>query len=480
MKRNRITEIHTKMFICVMLACFFFNIAAFGVEMGATQGAFRFTSVGGTLLIILVFAVGVRSAGKWPAYVISTIFILMTVICTLLFDESVVLLYSGILLAIIVGYQDTILIIYTNVIVFLAVLFGFGYGKMVLGWDVKSSGLTPFITCANILGVYLAYRQIKKDNELQNAELSNKQQDVEKNLDNLSSLSQVVLENVSQLVEKAEDNSREVKSVLESGGQIKAAIDSQKESISKQTEYSYKIMDEVESVKNNVDTMNRSVDSVASIVKKNESNMNGLSENTQKVNHMAMNSKRRLEELLDQVDSVKNVISMIGEIAEQTNLLSLNASIEAARSGSAGAGFAVVATEIRKLADNTNYSLGEINTMLGELQNKTNSVSDEISQMNEAFSKQSEVIDIAYGSMRELVEAMDGFKSGLNDVVNSTKDVVMSNNVIVSNAKEVTAVSQDINDLIIRIMDDCHNVETASGETLGIAQIVETKAREMC
>lgn len=480
MDSKRMMSIHKKMFLCIMLACVFYNIAAFGVDIGEKQRLFQGVVLCGSALLVAVYAVGIRFSGYWLAYVLSTLFTILTVACTLLYNESMILLYSGVVLAIIIGYQNKRLILYTYVIVLISVIVCANYGQKVLGWKSENSGLTPFITITYITGVYLAYRQIKQDNEKQKMELSAKQQDVEKNYDNLSSLSQIVIENVSQLVEKAEDNSKEVQHVIECGNRISSAIDRQQESISKQTEYSYKIREKVDGVKSNVEDMNKSVDDATEIVLKNETSMRDLNENTQIVNTIALNSKERLTELMTQVDSVKNVISMIGEIAEQTNLLSLNASIEAARSGSAGAGFAVVATEIRKLADNTNNSLDEINSMLTELQKKTNSVSDEISQMNEAFSKQSQIIDVAYGSMSELAGAMEGIKQGLNHVVVSTKDVVDSNNVIVTNSNDVIQASQNISDMIAQIITGCQNVEAASGETLGIAQTVDSKARQMC
>lgn len=90
-----------------------------------------------------------------------------------------------------------------------------------------------------------------------------------------------------------------------------------------------------------------------------------------------------MKSVLKSSDAISHIVSAINQIAEQTNLLALNAAIEAARAGEAGRGFAVVADEVRQLAQKSGQSAGEINRLVTETNNRIESLAESLRALND-------------------------------------------------------------------------------------------------
>ncbi len=145
----------------------------------------------------------------------------------------------------------------------------------------------------------------------------------------------------------------------------------------------------------------------------------------------------KVSSLTQQAKNIQDVLSIISDIANQTNLLALNAAIEAARAGEHGRGFAVVADEVRKLAERTQHSLGEIGANINLI---TQNI-DEISEGTDLTSKNIETISM---STQELISSSQETKYNLETTTEKSTSVMHQSTYIATKTKQLITSMDDI------------------------------------
>jgi methyl-accepting chemotaxis protein len=171
---------------------------------------------------------------------------------------------------------------------------------------------------------------------------------------------------------------------------------------------------------------------------------------TQEVNTLAEESER-----------IGEIVSQIDDIAEQTNLLALNATIEAARAGEAGKGFAVVASEVKNLANQTARSTEDIRTRIESLRQKMEGIVSSMSRGSEAVAKGREVVTAMGGQLEDIADRVNNVTAKMAEIAGIlTQQTAAANDVSKGTGRiaDVSATNDDAIESILSGMDDLNGL----------------------
>jgi len=133
------------------------------------------------------------------------------------------------------------------------------------------------------------------------------------------------------------------------------------------------------------------------------------------LSELVVDTAQAIEQMNHNVSDITSIVNLIKDIADQTNLLALNAAIEAARAGEHGRGFAVVADEVRKLAERTQKATGEITITIQNLQQQSSGIQDNAENMNAIATNANETMENFAGVMNRFKTDLSGTRGLSNE-----------------------------------------------------------------
>ena len=296
-----------------------------------------------------------------------------------------------------------------------------------------------------------------------------------------------VLKRIQNAAEKVSGSSEVMTNGIKQTGELlenvaKAVTNAYEQSVAQresleETENHVRQMEE--SIEQSVSAMQTGLDSVQQTAQ--HANIgNDLAEET--VLHMAEiseaveKSAKIVQELGDNSKEIGSIVEVISSIAEQTNLLALNAAIEAARAGEAGRGFAVVADEVRKLAEGSKESVEKIGSIIEKIQVTTDKAVEtmqighqrvqegrkNVEATGHSFNEIVNMIKIAEENSTKVMEIINSLRSPIVDIVNRTSKTASMSVEVANQMESISIATEEQAENIVDIADNSSNLTELS------------------
>ena len=182
------------------------------------------------------------------------------------------------------------------------------------------------------------------------------------------------------------------------------------------------------------------------------------------IRHKIQTIAELILELSDFVQSISSTIGLVEDIAEQTNLLALNAAVEAARAGEHGKGFAVVASEIRKLADESKQATSKIISLINDIQQTANSTVLATEEGTKEIESGLELAHVISENIEQLIGAMNEISTNMKEIITSSKQINSDSKATDEYLKEISKIVETNQKIMLNNETIFEKIESTSND----------------
>ncbi|MEH7235774.1 methyl-accepting chemotaxis protein [Bacillus sp. JJ1562] len=284
--------------------------------------------------------------------------------------------------------------------------------------------------------------------------------------------SQTLAASSEQLTASSEQNSQATEQIANAIQEVAVDTEQQTEMVRHTTEVVKEMNIGIQQIELNAQNVSRTSDEALAIVENGEQALKESIQQMQNINTSVADLGKIINSLGERSEEINQIVNVISDIASQTNLLALNAAIEAARAGEHGKGFAVVADEVRKLAEQSAKSTESIRELIASIQEDTKQAVESMNQGTEETEKGIYVVNNAGLSFTTI-------QKFVNEVSSQIQEVSASIAQMTQGAQQVVEAVSEIDEIARKTTGQGQEVSAATEEQLASMQEIASSAASL-